>query len=98
MNDNSTNPARLIYAIEILLSQLDAALPPELMEGDSRTDFLKKRISRFKDQTSRLKSVLSKHQDVTRRKRMLNKQNKENTRRMKHGELLNCAKAKLIKP
>ena len=49
MNDNSSNPARLIYAIEILLAQLDAALPPQVIEGDSRTDFLKKKIGGFKD-------------------------------------------------
>ena len=83
MNDNSSNPARLIYAIEILLSQLDATLSPHLLENDSRTDFLKKRIDGFKDQTSRLKSVLQKHQAAERRKRMLSKQNRQNTRTAK---------------
>ena len=85
MNDNSTKPARLIYAIEILLAQLDAALPQELSEGDRRADSLKKRIGGFKDQTARLKSVLRKHQDAQRRKRMLDKQNRQNTSRPKIG-------------
>ena len=85
MNDNSQNPARLIYAIEILLAQLDATLSPELSEVDSRTDSLKRRISGFKDQTARLKSVLRKHQGAERRKRALNKQNRQNTRRPKIG-------------
>jgi len=80
MNDNSKNPARLIYAIEILLAQLDAALPQELSEVDSRTDSLKKRINGFKDQTARLKSILRKHQDAERRKRALSKQNRDNTK------------------
>ncbi len=79
MNDNSSNPARLIYAIEILLAQLDAMLSPQVIEGDSRSDFLKKRINGFKDQTARLKSVLRKHQDAERRKRALEKQNRQNT-------------------
>ena len=81
MNDSSTNPARLIYAIEILLAQLDASLSPQLTEGDTRSDLLKKRISGFKDQTARLKTVLSKHQSAERRKRTLVKQNKQNTKR-----------------
>jgi hypothetical protein len=81
MNDNHSNPSRLIYAIEILLAQLDAALPPDLSEGDSRTDSLKSQIDGFKNQTSRLKSVLRKHQAAERRKRMLNKQNRQNTKR-----------------
>jgi hypothetical protein len=81
MNDNSTSPARLIYAIEILLAQLDASLSPQLTEADTRTDFLKKRISGFKDQTARLKTVLSKHQSAERRKRTLVKQNRQNTKR-----------------
>jgi t-SNARE complex subunit (syntaxin) len=85
MNDNSQNPARLIYAIEILLAQLDASLSPQMTEGDSRADSLKKRIGGFKDQTARLKSVLRKHQDAQRRKRMLDKQNRQNTRRQKNG-------------
>jgi len=67
--------------IQILLAQLDATLSPELSEGDSRADFLKKRIGGFKDQTARLKSVLRKHQDASRRKRMLDKQNRQNTKR-----------------
>ena len=82
MNDNESNPAhRLIYAIEILLAQLDAALPPDLSEGDSRTDSLKNQIDGFKNQTSRLKSVLRKHQAAERRKRALSKQNRDNTKR-----------------
>ncbi len=81
MNDNESNPARLIYAIEILLAQLDASLSPQMTEGDSRTDFLKKRIGGFKDQTARLKSVLRKHQDAERRKRALSKQNRDNAKR-----------------
>jgi hypothetical protein len=84
MNDNSSNPARLIYAIEILLAQLDALLSPQMTEADSRTDFLKNRISGFKDQTARLKSVLRKHQSAERRKRTLNKQNRQNTSLQKH--------------
>ena len=80
MNDNSLNPARLIYAIEILLAQLDATLSPEMTEGDTRTDLLKKRISGFKDQTARLKKLLSQHQSAERRKRFLQKQNKLNTK------------------
>jgi hypothetical protein len=78
MNDNPQNPARLIYAIEILLAQLDAALPPELSEVDSRTDLLKRRISGFKDQTARLKSVLRKHQDAERRRKQIGRENKRN--------------------
>jgi t-SNARE complex subunit (syntaxin) len=81
MNDNSLNPARLIYAIEILLAQLDATISPEMTEGDTRTDLLKKRIDGFKDKTTRLKSVLRKHQDAERRKRELRKQNSQNNRR-----------------
>jgi hypothetical protein len=81
MNDNSLNPARLIYAIEILLAQLDASLSPQMTEGDTRTDLLKKRINGFKDKTARLKTVLKKHQDAERRKRSLTKQNRQNTRR-----------------
>lgn len=80
MNDNSTNSARLIYAIEILLAQLDASLSAQMDEGDTRTDFLNKRISGFKDQTARLKTVLSKHQSAERRKRSLKSQNKLNTK------------------
>ena len=82
MNDNASSPARLIYAIEILLAQLDASLSPQLSEdADSRTDSLKNRINGFKDQTARLKSVLRKHQAAERRKRMLTKQNRQNTER-----------------
>ena len=81
MNDNSLNPARLIYAIEILLAQLDASLSPQMTEGDSRTDSLKNQIDGFKDKTTRLKSVLRKHQDASRRRRMLDKQNRDNTKR-----------------
>jgi primosomal protein N'' len=85
MNDNSSSPARLIYAIEILLAQLDASLSSQVIEGDTRTDLLKKRIDGFKDQTARLKSVLRKHQDFERRKRTLDKQNRQNTKRPKIG-------------
>lgn len=81
MNDNESNPTRLIYAIEILLAQLDAALPPELSESDSRADSLKNRIDGFKNQTARLKTVLRKHQSVERRKKFLAKQNRDNTKR-----------------
>ena len=81
MNDNSLNPSRLIYAIEILLAQLDATISPEMTEGDTRTDLLKKRINGFKDKTARLKTVLKKHQDAERRKRSLTKQNRQNTKR-----------------
>jgi hypothetical protein len=80
MNDNSTNPARLIYAIEILLAQLDALLSPEIIESDSRTDSLKNQIDGFKNQTARLKSVLRKHQSAERRKKFLSKQNRENSK------------------
>ena len=69
MNDNNLNPARLIYAIEILLAQLDASLAPHITEGDTRTDLLKRQIDGFKDKTARLKTVLRKHQDASRRKR-----------------------------
>ena len=58
MNDNSSNPARLIYAIKILLAQLDETLSPQVIGDDTRTDLLKKRIDGFKYQTSQLKSVL----------------------------------------
>ena len=81
MNDNSMNPSRLIFAIEILLAQLDASLSAQMTEGDSRSDYLKKRIGGFKDQTARLKSVLRKHQDAERRKRSLSKQNRDNSKR-----------------
>jgi hypothetical protein len=81
MSDNSLNSSRLIYAIEILLAQLDATLSPQMTEGDTRTDLLKKRISGFKDQTARLKTVLNKHQSAERRKRSLTKQNRQNTKR-----------------
>lgn len=84
MNDNSTNSARLIYAIEILLAQLDASLSAQMDEGDTRSDLLKKRIDGFKNQTARLKTVLSKHQSAERRKRALAKQNRQNTRRPKN--------------
>ena len=81
MNDNVSNPARLIFAIEILLAQLDAALPPQMSEADSRTDFLKNRLDGFKDQTARLKTVLRKQQAAERRKQALAKQNRQNTKR-----------------
>jgi len=81
MNDNSQNPARLIFAIEVLLAQLDASLSAQMTEADSRTDSLKNQIDGFKNQTSRLKSVLRKHQATERRKRMLSKQNRDNTKR-----------------
>jgi len=81
MNGNTLDPARIISILEILLAQLDASLSPQMTEGDTRTDLLKKRISGFKDQTARLKTVLRKHQDAERRKRALVKQNRQNTRR-----------------
>lgn len=79
MNDNTSNPARLIYAIEILLAQLDASLSPEIMESHIRSDSLKKQIAGYKDKTARLKSVLRKHQSAERRKRFLSKQNRDNS-------------------
>jgi hypothetical protein len=81
MNDEAFTPARIIAALEVLLAQLEASLAPQMTEGDSRTDLLKKRIDGFKDKTTRLKTVLRKHQDAERRKRELAKQNRQNTRR-----------------
>ena len=81
MNDSAFTPARIIAALEVLLAQLEASLAPDMNEGDTRTDLLKKRISGFKDQTARLKTVLSKHQSAERRKRSLTKQNRQNTKR-----------------
>jgi hypothetical protein len=81
MSDSTLDPGRIISILEILLAQLEASLAPQVIEGDSRTDSLKKRINGFKDQTARLKSVLRKHQDAERRKRALIKQNRQNTRR-----------------
>jgi len=81
MNGNSLDPGKIISILEILLAQLEASLSPQMTEGDTRTDMLKKRISGFKDQTARLKSVLRKHQDAQRRKRSLIKQNRQNTKR-----------------
>jgi len=81
MNDSAFTPSRIIGALEVLLAQLEASLAPDMNEGDTRTDLLKKRISGFKDQTARLKTVLSKHQSAERRKRTLVKQNKQNTKR-----------------
>lgn len=78
MNDNAFTPQRIIDALEVLLAQLSATLAPEMNEGDTRTDYLKKRISGYKDQTARLKTVLNKHQDAERRKRALAKQNRQN--------------------
>jgi hypothetical protein len=81
MNGNMLDPARIISILEILLAQLEASLSPQMMEGDTRTDLLKKQISGFKDKTARLKTVLRKHQDAERRKRSLIKQNRQNTKR-----------------
>ena len=80
MNDNSLNPARLIYAIEILLAQLDASLSPQMMEDDAGADRLKIKIDGFKEKAARLKTVLTKAQAAERRKRDLAKQNRRNTR------------------
>ena len=81
MNDEAFTPARILAAIEVLLAQLEASLAPEMNEGDSRSDLLKRRIEGFKDKTARLKAVLKKHQDAERRKRELQKQNSQNNRR-----------------
>jgi hypothetical protein len=78
MSDNALDPARIISILEILLAQLEASLSPELSEADSRTDYLKKRIDGFKDQTARLKIVLRKHQDAERRRKQIDKENKRN--------------------
>jgi hypothetical protein len=85
MNNQTLDPSRIISILEILLAQLDASLSPQVTEGDTRTDLLKKRIDGFKDQTGRLKSILKKHQDAERRKRMLDKQNRKNTKLPKIG-------------
>jgi len=69
MNDNSLNPARLIYAIEILLAQLDASLSPQMMEDDAGADRLKIKIDDYKEKAARLKTVLSKAQAAERRKK-----------------------------
>ena len=45
MNDSAFTPSRIIDALEVLLAQLEASLAPEMNEGDTRSDFLKKRIS-----------------------------------------------------
>jgi Tfp pilus assembly protein PilN len=81
MNDKTLDPARIISILEILLAQLEASLSPQMTEGDTRTDLLKKQISGFKDKTARLKTVLRKHQDAERRKRTLIKQNRQNRSR-----------------
>jgi len=80
MNDNNLNPARLIYAIEILLAQLDASLAPHMTEGDGGADRLKVKIDGYREKAARLKTVLSKAQATDRRKRDLQKQNKLNTK------------------
>jgi hypothetical protein len=85
MNDNSLNPARLIYAIEILLAQLDASLSRQMTEGDGGADRLKIKIDGYKEKAARLKTVLSKAQAAERRKRDLAKQNRQNTRPAKRG-------------
>jgi hypothetical protein len=41
MNDEAFTPARLIAALEVLLAQLEAALAPEMTEGDGGADRLK---------------------------------------------------------
>ena len=81
MNNNSLDPARIISILEILLAQLEASLSAQIMEGDTRTDLLKKQIDGYKDKASRLKSVLRQHQAASRRKSFLAKQNKQNTKR-----------------
>jgi hypothetical protein len=82
MNDEAFTPARIIAALEVLLAQLEASLAPEITEGDTRTDMLRRQIDGFKDKTARLKAVLRKHQDAERRKRELTKQNRQNTKRL----------------
>jgi t-SNARE complex subunit (syntaxin) len=81
MNDEAFTPRRILAAIEVLLAQLEASLAPEMNEGDSRTDSLKRRIDGFKDKATRLRAVLKKHQGAERRKRGLAKQNRANTKR-----------------
>jgi hypothetical protein len=81
MNDNTLDPARIISILEIMLAQLEASLSPQMTEGDTRTDLLKRQIDGFKDKTARLKTVLQKHQQAERRKRSLMKQNRQNTKR-----------------
>ena len=81
MNDNPPNAARLIYAIEILLAQLDASLSPEMTEGDGAADRLKIKIDRYKEQAAKLRTVLSKAQAGDRRKKFLATQNKQLTKR-----------------
>ena len=81
MNDSAFTPKRILDALEVLLAQLEASLAPEMNEGDTRTDYLKKRIDGFKDKTARLKTVLRKHQQTTTRKRELSAQNRANTKR-----------------
>jgi len=81
MNDNDLNPARLIYAIEILLAQLDATLAPAIAEGYTGADGLKIKIDGYREKAARLKTVLSKAQAAERRKRELAKQNRQNTSR-----------------
>ena len=96
MNDKTLDPSRIISILEILLAQLEASLAPQVMEGDTRTDLLKRRIDGFKDKTARLKTVLKKHQEAERRKRDLTKQNRQNTKRPAHGALL--VRAKIPRP
>ncbi len=75
MNDNSLNPARLIYAIEILLAQLDASLSQQMTEGDGGADRLKIKIDGYKEKAARLKTVLSKAQAASRRKKEIERDN-----------------------
>jgi len=81
MNDNSLNPARLIYAIEILLAQLEASLAPAIAEGYTGADELKIKIDGYKEKAARLKTVLSKAQAAEHRKKELSKQNRQLTKR-----------------
>ena len=81
MSDNSLNSSRLIYAIEILLAQLDASLSPQITEGDGGADRLKIKIDGYKEKAARLKTVLSKAQAATRRRKEIDRENRQNTTR-----------------
>ena len=82
MNDNNLNPARLIYAIEILLAQLDATLAPHMTESDGGADRLKVKIDGYREKAARLKTVLSKAQAASRRRKEIDRENK--SRRQKN--------------
>ena len=81
MNDNSLNSSRLIYAIDVLLSQLQATLSPQMTEGEGEADRLKIKIDGYKEKAARLRTVLSKAHAAERRKSFLSKQNRQNTKR-----------------